>query len=96
MNSCAEPAEATPREPDQVHQASAHLQTEIAEARQRIQELEQELAAQTMQQNRLRFALEGSHDGVWDWDIPKQKVSFSDQWKCCSKVWLSIRPNWQL
>ncbi|MDD4946275.1 MAG: EAL domain-containing protein [Gallionella sp.] len=28
-----------------------------------------------------RFALEGSGDGVWDWDIPNQIVMYSRRWK---------------
>src|SRR5450830_257413 len=30
---------------------------------------------------RLKFALEGAGDGVWDWDISQSKVSFSLAWK---------------
>jgi PAS domain S-box-containing protein len=30
---------------------------------------------------RWNFALEGSGDGVWDWDLVKGKVFFSSQWK---------------
>ncbi|WP_372873136.1 diguanylate cyclase domain-containing protein [Shewanella sp.] len=30
---------------------------------------------------RWKFALEGSGDGVWDWDIPNGKVFFSRRWK---------------
>jgi diguanylate cyclase (GGDEF)-like protein/PAS domain S-box-containing protein len=32
-------------------------------------------------ENRWNFALEGSGDGVWDWDIPTGKVFFSRRWK---------------
>lgn len=32
-------------------------------------------------EERWKFALEGSGDGVWDWDIQTDKVSFSKQWK---------------
>jgi PAS domain S-box-containing protein len=32
-------------------------------------------------EERWQFALEGSGDGVWDWDIPSGKVYYSDQWK---------------
>lgn len=31
--------------------------------------------------NRWRFALEGSGDGVWDWDVPNKQVTFSKRWK---------------
>lgn len=32
-------------------------------------------------EQRWRFALEGSRDGVWDWDASTNKVFFSDRWK---------------
>jgi len=32
-------------------------------------------------EERWQFALEGSGDGVWDWDVISQKVFFSKQWK---------------
>ncbi len=30
---------------------------------------------------RWQFALEGSHQGVWDWDFPTGKIFYSSQWK---------------
>lgn len=30
---------------------------------------------------RWKFALEGAGDGVWDWEVPTGRVSFSQQWK---------------
>jgi PAS domain S-box-containing protein len=32
-------------------------------------------------EERWQFALEGSGDGVWDWDIASGKVFYSDRWK---------------
>ncbi len=32
-------------------------------------------------QRRLRFALEGSENGVWDWNIEQKTVFYSPQWK---------------
>ncbi|MDD2320635.1 MAG: PAS domain S-box protein, partial [Geobacteraceae bacterium] len=32
-------------------------------------------------EQRWQFALEGSGDGVWDWDIASGKVFYSDRWK---------------
>lgn len=31
-------------------------------------------------EEQLKFALEATCDGLWDWDIPSGKVYFSDQW----------------
>ena len=30
---------------------------------------------------RWKFAIEGSGDGLWDWDVPQSKVFFSTRWK---------------
>ncbi len=32
-------------------------------------------------EERWQFALEGSGDGLWDWDVPGNRVYFSRQWK---------------
>ncbi|HCI14837.1 MAG: hypothetical protein A2063_05430 [Gallionellales bacterium GWA2_60_142] len=32
-------------------------------------------------EERWRFALEGSGDGVWDWSVPSGEVQFSQRWK---------------
>jgi PAS domain S-box-containing protein len=32
-------------------------------------------------QERLTLVLEGSRDGIWDWDIPNNKLYFSPRWK---------------
>ena len=32
-------------------------------------------------EERWHFALEGTGDGIWDWDLATNKVFFSDQWK---------------
>ncbi len=32
-------------------------------------------------EERWKFAIEGSGDGLWDWDVPKEKVFFSLRWK---------------
>ncbi len=32
-------------------------------------------------EERWQFALEGSGDGLWDWDVPSNRVYFSRQWK---------------
>jgi PAS domain S-box-containing protein len=44
---------------------------------------ERKIAAKSFHESeeRWQFALEGSGDGVWDWDITSGKVYYSDQWK---------------
>jgi len=42
---------------------------------------------------RWKFALEGSGDGVWDWDLVSNKVSYSDHYK--EMLGYSKEENWQ-
>lgn len=53
------------------------------------------------QKERLDLALEGSGDGVWDWDVKKETFFFSKQWKsimgydeddrpCTLEAWLNL------
>ncbi|MDH5325625.1 MAG: PAS domain-containing sensor histidine kinase [Gammaproteobacteria bacterium] len=48
-------------------------------------DLEEEVKHRTRElresQERWRFALEGTGDGVWDWDIVNDQVFYSTQWK---------------
>lgn len=32
-------------------------------------------------EQRWKFALEGTGDGIWDWNVPEAKVIYSDRWK---------------
>jgi len=50
---------------------TVHDITEQKEVYRKLEESEQ----------RWSFAIEGSGDGVWDWDIPAGKVLFSKRWK---------------
>ncbi|MFZ6752971.1 PAS domain-containing sensor histidine kinase [Undibacterium sp. Dicai25W] len=45
------------------------------------QEMAKALASLKISEERWEFALEGSGDGVWDWDIPAEKCIYSTQWK---------------
>ncbi len=47
---------------------------DITESRQAAQALKQS-------EERWKFALEGAGDGVWDWDIPADRVFYSRRWK---------------
>ncbi|MCY3018130.1 MAG: EAL domain-containing protein [Planctomycetota bacterium] len=57
-----------------VHERIAQLQKEIAE-HQRTE------AALQESQERYALAAQGSHDGLWDWDLRTDKVFCSERWK---------------
>jgi PAS domain S-box-containing protein len=42
---------------------------------------EQRLQQLTSSERRWQFALEGSGEGLWDWDVLTEKVSYSPRWK---------------
>ncbi len=44
-------------------------------------EIEQINTDLSVSEQRWKFALEGSGDGVWDWDLKTQQVFFSKKWK---------------
>jgi PAS domain S-box-containing protein len=46
-----------------------------------ISERKRSEEALRLSEERWQFALEGSGDGVWDWDVPTGRVFYSDQWK---------------
>ena len=57
---------------------STRLQSErldaVVRARKTFHELEES-------EFRWKFAIEGSGDGLWDWDVPAEKVFYSKRWK---------------
>gem|GEM_PF-3688863 len=67
---------------------SSHVASAEA-ARQALEEIEAQLRARTeefqramqISEERWRFALEGSGDGVWDWDPVTNQTFFSARWK---------------
>jgi PAS domain S-box-containing protein len=46
-----------------------------------ITESKQREASLRESEMRWRFALEGAGDGVWDWNVPEDRVFFSHRWK---------------
>lgn len=58
---------------------SRHVMTQLQLRRQlrERQRIEQALA---VSEERWQFALEGSDQGVWDWDVPSNAVYFSPRW----------------
>ena len=57
---------------------STRLQFERSDAVVRARETFQELEESEF---RWKFAIEGSGDGLWDWDVPAGKVFYSKRWK---------------
>ncbi|AZP12292.1 PAS domain S-box protein [Undibacterium parvum] len=55
--------------------------TDITDNKRLEQKTIKALASLRASEERWKFALEGSGDGVWDWDIPSGKVQLSKRWK---------------
>lgn len=56
----------------------SHMSEEILSY---IQELSDDKQTIQMLSDRFQLAIEGSNDGLWDWNIQTQEVYFSKQWK---------------
>ncbi len=46
-----------------------------------VTEIQRNATALRISEERLAFAIEGSGDGLWDWDIPSSTVFYSRSWK---------------
>ncbi len=46
-----------------------------------ITDIKKVLGALLLSETRLQFALENTHQGVWDWNLASNEVFFSTQWK---------------
>ncbi len=54
----------------------------LVRTKERAQELAERITKElSISEERLRFALEGSGDGIWDWNIKTNEVFFSKRWK---------------
>ncbi len=61
--------------------ANAMLEEENRKMIHADNEKEQAMAALRISEERFSFALEGSGDGVWDWDMVLGKLQLSNRWK---------------
>jgi PAS domain S-box-containing protein len=62
-------------------QALEKLELLNAQLEDSVKQRLEELAALNIAETRWQFALEGSNQGVWDWDLTSNQVFFSKQWK---------------
>lgn len=65
----------------QIAKANRVIHQKQAKIRHKNRELEATLHELKITEERFAFALEGSGDGLWDWDIEHNKVNLSTRWK---------------
>lgn len=54
----------------------------LVRTKEKAQELAEKITKElSISEERLRFALEGSGDGIWDWNIKGDEIFFSKRWK---------------
>ncbi len=66
---------------DEIAQAGRSFDLMADEIEQRIAERKKINSILKENEELLRFALEGSGDGIWDWNVKTNEVHFSERWK---------------
>lgn len=69
------------RDPQGVFERTHCILTDVTEQYRAEQELKESAERLRASEFRWKFAIEGSGDGLWDWDISKKTVFFSKRWK---------------